>query len=152
MAQRRLGAEVPEFRQKFPVLLGAPVVPKAQIWNSKKICLGPPPPLNRRVTLTEKYLSQVNICRVDRLAWARGLSSQKYFKNTFGSSPPKGSPIYTNNDQKPGPSNKGPSPTKPGPFTPKMLSVMRSAGSSLSSGSPVSKWFPFHSSTPPGVK
>ena len=43
MAQRRLGAEVPEFRQKFPVLLGAPVVPKAQIWNSKKICLGSPP-------------------------------------------------------------------------------------------------------------
>ena len=35
VAQRRLGAEVPEFRQKFPVLLGAPVVPKAQIWNSK---------------------------------------------------------------------------------------------------------------------
>ena len=44
VAQRRLGAEVPEFRQKFPVLLGAPVVPKAQIWNSKKICLGPPGP------------------------------------------------------------------------------------------------------------
>ena len=46
VAQRRsrLGAEVPEFRQKFPVLLGAPVVPKAQIWNSKKICLGPPAP------------------------------------------------------------------------------------------------------------
>ena len=42
VAQRRLGAEVPEFRQKFPVLLGAPVVPKAQIWNSKKNCLGPP--------------------------------------------------------------------------------------------------------------
>ena len=44
VAQRQLGAEVPEFRQKFPVLLGAPVVPKAQIWNSKKNCLGPPPP------------------------------------------------------------------------------------------------------------
>ena len=44
VAQRRLGAEVPEFRQKFPVLLGAPVVRKAQIWNSKKICLVPPPP------------------------------------------------------------------------------------------------------------
>ena len=44
VAQRRLGAEVPEFRQKLTVLLGAPVVPKAQIWNSKKICLGPPPP------------------------------------------------------------------------------------------------------------
>ena len=43
VVQRRLGAEVPEFRQKFPVLLGEPVVPKAQIWNSKKICLGPPP-------------------------------------------------------------------------------------------------------------
>ena len=42
VAQRRLGAEVPEFRQKFPVLLGAPVVPKARIWNSKKMCLGPP--------------------------------------------------------------------------------------------------------------
>ena len=42
VAQRRLGAEVPEFRQKFSVLLGAPVVPKAQIWNSKKICPGPP--------------------------------------------------------------------------------------------------------------
>ena len=42
MAQRQLGAEVPEFRQKFPVLLGAPVVPEAQIWNSKKICLGSP--------------------------------------------------------------------------------------------------------------
>ena len=25
------GAEVPELRQKFPLLLGAPVVPKAQI-------------------------------------------------------------------------------------------------------------------------
>ena len=46
VAQRRLGTEVPEFRQKFPVLLGAPVVPKAQIWNSKKMCLGPPPPLS----------------------------------------------------------------------------------------------------------
>ena len=45
VAQRRLGAEVPEFRQKFPVLLGAPVVPKAHIQNSKKICLGPPPTL-----------------------------------------------------------------------------------------------------------
>ena len=43
VAQRRLGAEVPEFRQKFPVLLGAPVVPKAQIWNSKKFALDPPP-------------------------------------------------------------------------------------------------------------
>ena len=43
VAQRRLGAEVPEFRQKFSVLLGAPVVPKAQIWNSKKICLRSPP-------------------------------------------------------------------------------------------------------------
>ena len=44
VAQRRLGAEVPEFRQKFPVLLGAPVVPKAQIWNSEKLCLESPPP------------------------------------------------------------------------------------------------------------
>ena len=49
VAQRRLGAEVPEFRQKFPDLLGAPVVPKAQIWNSKKICLGPPPPLIKTI-------------------------------------------------------------------------------------------------------
>ena len=31
VAQRRLGAEVPELNQKFPLLLGAPVVPKAQI-------------------------------------------------------------------------------------------------------------------------
>ena len=46
VAQRRLGAEVPELHQKFPLLLGAPVVPKAQIWSSKNICLGPPPPLN----------------------------------------------------------------------------------------------------------
>ena len=30
MAQRRLGAEVPELHQKFPLSLGAPVVPKAQ--------------------------------------------------------------------------------------------------------------------------
>ena len=45
VAQRRLGAEVPEFRQKFTVLLGAHVVPKAQIWNSKKICPGLDPPL-----------------------------------------------------------------------------------------------------------
>ena len=42
-ARRRLGAEVPELHQKFPLLLGAPVVPKAQIRSSKKICLGPPP-------------------------------------------------------------------------------------------------------------
>ena len=42
MAQSRLGAEVPELHQKFSLLLGAPVVPKAQIWSSKKICLGPP--------------------------------------------------------------------------------------------------------------
>ena len=41
-AWRRLGAEVPEIHQKFPLLLGAPVVPKAQIWSSKKMCLGPP--------------------------------------------------------------------------------------------------------------
>ena len=51
VAQRQLGAEVLEFRQKFPVLLGAPVVPKAQIWNSKKICLGSPPlSLDRAIT------------------------------------------------------------------------------------------------------
>ena len=31
MARSRLGAEVPELHQKFPLLLGAPVVPKAQI-------------------------------------------------------------------------------------------------------------------------
>ena len=31
VAWRRLGAEVPELHQKFPLLLGAPVVPKAQI-------------------------------------------------------------------------------------------------------------------------
>ena len=42
VARRRLGAEVPELQQKFSLLLGAPVVPKAQIWSSKKICLGPP--------------------------------------------------------------------------------------------------------------
>ena len=42
VAQRRLGAEVPELHQKFSLLLGAPVVPKAQIWSSKKICLRPP--------------------------------------------------------------------------------------------------------------
>ena len=43
VAQRRLGAEVPELHQKFPLLLGAPVVPKAQIWSSKKFALDPPP-------------------------------------------------------------------------------------------------------------
>ena len=31
VARRRFGAEVPELHQKFPLLLGAPVVPKAQI-------------------------------------------------------------------------------------------------------------------------
>ena len=31
VARRRLGAEVPKLHQKFPLLLGAPVVPKAQI-------------------------------------------------------------------------------------------------------------------------
>ena len=49
VAQRRLGAKVPEFRQKFPVLLGAPVVPKALISNSKKICLGSPPLMNKNM-------------------------------------------------------------------------------------------------------
>ena len=63
VAQRRLGAKIPEFRQKFPVLLGAPVVPKAQIWNSKKICLGSPPPLKasfsaRRKLQVKKKVSQ----------------------------------------------------------------------------------------------
>ena len=44
VAQRRLGAEVPEFRQKFPVLLGAPVR-GAQSLNPilRKIWFGPPP-------------------------------------------------------------------------------------------------------------
>ena len=42
VAQRRLGAEVPELHQKFPLSLGAPAVPKAQNWSSQKICLGPP--------------------------------------------------------------------------------------------------------------
>ncbi len=58
VAQRRLGAEVPEFRQKFPVLLG---VPKAQIWNSKKICLGPPPPPPlKKVPNKEKKIIRAN--------------------------------------------------------------------------------------------
>ena len=43
VAQRRLGAEVPELHQKFPLSLGAPAVPKAQNWSSQKCCLGPPP-------------------------------------------------------------------------------------------------------------
>ena len=60
VAQRRLGAEVPELRQKFPVLLGAPVVPKAQIWNSKKMCLGPPPPL-KGVDHSKKILSKFHL-------------------------------------------------------------------------------------------
>ena len=42
-SSERLSAEVPELHQKFPLLLEAPVVPKAQIWSSKKTCLGPPP-------------------------------------------------------------------------------------------------------------
>ena len=32
--------------QQFPLLLGAPVVPKAQIWSSKKCVLDPPAPDN----------------------------------------------------------------------------------------------------------
>ena len=59
VAQRRLGAEVPEFRQKFPVLLGAPVVPKAQIWNSKQICLGPPLKYSHAQTLAEVLIIEV---------------------------------------------------------------------------------------------
>ena len=34
----------PNFHQKFPLLLGAPAVPKAQNLSSQKCCLGPPPP------------------------------------------------------------------------------------------------------------
>ena len=46
VARRRLGAEVPELHQKFPLLLGAPMVPQSSnliLQKSKKICLGPPP-------------------------------------------------------------------------------------------------------------
>ena len=49
VAQRRLGAKVPELHQKFPLSLGAPAlpVPKAQNRSSQKCCLGFPPPLKR---------------------------------------------------------------------------------------------------------
>ena len=61
MAQRRLGAGVPEFRQKFPVLLGAPVVPKAQIWNSKKNLPWTPPPL-KPLLITLTHSNKIKQC------------------------------------------------------------------------------------------
>ena len=49
-----VGAGVPELHQNFPLLLGAPVVPKAQIWSSKKICPAPPlSDLHFQFTLTD---------------------------------------------------------------------------------------------------
>ena len=42
VAHSRLGAEVPNLRQKFPLQLGAPVVPEAQNGSSQKKWLGPP--------------------------------------------------------------------------------------------------------------
>ena len=44
MAQRRLGAEVPELHQKFPLLLGV-WCPKLKSDPPKKVALDPPPPL-----------------------------------------------------------------------------------------------------------
>ena len=49
VARSRLGAEVPNLRQKFSLCLGAPVVPYAQNGSSQKKWLGPPsPPLKNK--------------------------------------------------------------------------------------------------------
>ena len=60
VAQRRLGAKVPEVHQKFPLLLGAPAVPKAQNWSAQKCCLGPPPPLKDILTSTKLKPTKCN--------------------------------------------------------------------------------------------
>ena len=97
VVQRRLGAEVPEFRQKFPVLLGAPVVPKAQIWNSKKICLGPP--------LKQKILSSGNWSKTqnsgqNRIYPSLTLLTAKFFplKRVLKKSKPKSDKVATSNN------------------------------------------------------
>ena len=43
VAQRRLGAEVPELHQKFPLSLVAPAVPKLKSDPPKKCALDPLP-------------------------------------------------------------------------------------------------------------
>ena len=43
VAERRLGAEVPELDQKFPLLLGALWCPKLKSDPPKKFALDPPP-------------------------------------------------------------------------------------------------------------
>ena len=39
-----VGRRGPRTSPKVSPIMRAPVVPKAQIWSSKKICFGPPPP------------------------------------------------------------------------------------------------------------
>ena len=67
VARRRLSAEVLELHQKFPLLLGAPVVPEAQIWSSKKIRLGPPLTENDHFALLYRRMTVMGVAPLVQL-------------------------------------------------------------------------------------